>query len=188
MRPTTEARTRVVLDLVLAERRAQEARYGEENEVLVDGTGPETRWLLPYTNEPAWAIQADLRGDYEDFEEEAGKPTWLHLVREEVAEAFLETDSDCLAAELIQIAALCVSWVERLPAADVEPTDQQPDYLADAKRILMHRLFGSTGLMMGQAETVAQELIDALAQEGWRLINGKDFKAMASAYVMEQLR
>lgn len=114
-RPTNETRTRAVLDLVLAERRAQEARYGEANEKVVDGTGPETRWLWPYTIHTATEIQEELRSDYEDFEGENGLPTWVHLVREEIAEAFLEDDPDRLAEELVQVAALCVSWVERLP-------------------------------------------------------------------------
>lgn len=113
-RPTNEDRTRAVLDLVLAERRAQEARYGEANESLLDGTGPETRWLLPYTKDPAENIQYWIRRDYEEFEDETGAPTWVHLVREEIAEAFQESDPGRLAEELIQVAALCVSWVERL--------------------------------------------------------------------------
>ena len=114
MRPTNETRTRAVLDRVLTERRAQEARYGEANELLLDGTGYDTRWLLPLTKASAENIQQDLRSDYEAFEQETGNPTWMHLVREEIAEAFQESDPDRLAEELIQVAALCVSWVERL--------------------------------------------------------------------------
>jgi hypothetical protein len=113
-RPTDENRTRAILDLVLTERRAQEARYGHVNPVLVDGTGPEVRWLLPFAPHSAEEIQEHLRRDYEDFEDDAGNPTWLHLVREEIAEAFQEDDPQRLAEELIQVAALCVSWVERL--------------------------------------------------------------------------
>lgn len=113
-RPTNLTRTRAVLDLVLAERLVQEARYGEANLEILDGSGPATRWLLPYTNDSAHEIQAYLRQDYEAFEEETGSPTWVHLVREEVAEAFQESDPHKLAEELIQVAALCVSWVERL--------------------------------------------------------------------------
>jgi hypothetical protein len=113
-RTTNETRTRAVLDLVLNERREQEARYGEGNETILDGSGSGARWLLPFTGESAFGIQERLREDYGDFETETGAPTWLHLVREEVAEAFQESDPDRLAEELIQVAALCVSWVERL--------------------------------------------------------------------------
>lgn len=101
---------RVLADVNL-ERVRQTRRY--DNAETVDGTGPETRWLLPYTNDSATEIEAALRGDYVDFEDEA-PVTWVHLVREEVAEAFTETDPEALRAELIQVAALCVSWVEQI--------------------------------------------------------------------------
>ncbi len=117
MTQTNPRRTRAVLDLVLEERKAQEARYGVVNTTLVSGTGPETRWLGPYTGHSATEIQKELRRDYEDWEDSEGAPTWVHLVREELAEAFQESDPERLAEELVQVAALCVSWVERLPLA-----------------------------------------------------------------------
>lgn len=110
--------TEDVLNLVRAERDAQEARYGETNGQLKSGTGPRTRWLLPYTSHNAVRIQEHLREDYEDFEEDAGLPTWLHLVREEIAEVFeLDEDDPNFITELVQVAALCVSWAERRLAA-----------------------------------------------------------------------
>lgn len=116
MTATNPARTRAVLGLVLKERATQEARYGEANLSIENGTGPRVRWIGPYTNDGADTIQRTLRMDYEDYEDAAGAPTWVHLVREEIAEAFLETDPERLAEELVQVAALCVSWVERLGA------------------------------------------------------------------------
>ena len=115
-RRTNFARTEHVLSLVADERLRQEARYGPANELLRDGSGPETRWLGPYTGDSASAIQRRLRADYEDWEDEVGAPTWVHLIREEIAEAFEEDDPALLAEELVQVAALCVSWVERLLA------------------------------------------------------------------------
>lgn len=120
MTATNPARARAVLKLVFEEREAQEARYGEANEKIENGTGPETRWLLPYTSAPASQVEVGLREDYESFEAETGAPTWVHLVREEIAEAFLETDPTRLAEELVQVAALCVSWVERLGVVNCE--------------------------------------------------------------------
>lgn len=114
MRGTDPSRCRAILELVFAERERQEARYGATNPHLVDGTGPNTRWLGPYTGHSAAEIQHELRRDYEDWEAEEGLPTWAHLVREEIAEAFQEDDPIKLGEELIQVAALCVSWVERL--------------------------------------------------------------------------
>lgn len=113
MRETSPEHTREILERVFRERQAQEVRYGIENLNTQSGTGPEARWLLPYTRDSAVKIQEVLRFDYEEFEDEA-QVTWLHLVREEIAEAFQEDDPTRLAEELIQVAALCVSWVERL--------------------------------------------------------------------------
>lgn len=126
MRPTSTRRTEVILELVRKERVAQEARYGEANLTIADGTGPETRWLLPLTTLSAEEIEVALRSDYEDFEEETGAPTWVHLVREEVAEAFQESDPARLREELIQVAALCVSWAERLPSPPSPPPPPRP--------------------------------------------------------------
>lgn len=115
MTATNVARTRAVLGLVLKERVAQEARYGEANLTIKSGTGPETRWLLPYTSASATDIQQDLRDDYEAYEEDTGEVTWVHLVREEFAEACERDEDDPrLAAEVLQVAALAVSWLERL--------------------------------------------------------------------------
>lgn len=107
--------TMAVLQEVIRERVRQTEKYGD-NADLEDGTGPETRWLLPFTTASASEIEGELRADYVDFEGDAGKPTWVHLIREEVAESFQERDPKRLAEELIQVAALCVSWVEKIDA------------------------------------------------------------------------
>lgn len=117
-----QTRTESVLLQVMDERQRQVERYGQ-NDDLDDGTGPETRWLAPFSAEPAAAIEKILRNDYEDYEEETGKPTWVHLIREEVAEAFQENDPERLEAELLQVAALCVSWVETLQRRRSAPID-----------------------------------------------------------------
>lgn len=126
-----ESASKRVLSAVLAERWRQVAKYGL-NRGICDGSGPDTRWLLPYTNIPSFfanqagradSIESTLRDDYEDFVAETGAPTWVHLVREEVAEAFCESDPAKLEAELIQVAALCVSWVERIRERGAKPCE-----------------------------------------------------------------
>jgi len=102
-----------VLDDVRAERARQFAQYGT-NDDLEDGTGGS--WLVPFTREGAAGIEKSLRRGYEAYETNHGTITWMHLVREEVAEAFAEQDPETLRAEVLQIAALCVSWVEKLDA------------------------------------------------------------------------
>lgn len=112
-----QCQTLDVLDDVRAERRRQYAAYGT-NEALEDGTGPDVMWLLPLSIEGATHVEDSLRVDYEAYKavNPSGLPTWMHLVREEMAEAFKEVDQDRLREELIQAAALCVSWVEKIDA------------------------------------------------------------------------
>jgi hypothetical protein len=43
-----------------------------------------------------------------------GKGTWLDILTEEVAEAFAETDTKALRAELVQVAAVALAWVEAI--------------------------------------------------------------------------
>jgi hypothetical protein len=101
----------VIIDLV-RRRETQEAKYGHVNDLLVDGTGPKVNWAMAMG--PADWVEKRMREDYEEFEAEEGLPTWMHLVREEVAEAFMEDDPARLEDELLDVAALCVSWIERL--------------------------------------------------------------------------
>lgn len=106
-----------VLEGVFEERKRQVARYGQ-NDDLEDGTGPDETWLGleldPGETLTATDIEYRLREDYEAHEARHDKPTWMHLVREEIAEAFAESDPTRLEEELVQVAALCVSWVESI--------------------------------------------------------------------------
>jgi hypothetical protein len=108
-----QAATIRVLERVFDERVRQVGTYGH-NDDLEDGTGPMVQWLRPFSDWPAADVEVGFRNDYEHRESETGKPTWLDLVREEVAEAFQEDNPERLAEELLQVAALCVSWVETL--------------------------------------------------------------------------
>jgi hypothetical protein len=108
-----QAATIRVLERVFDERVRQVARYGH-NDDLEDGTGPEAAWLEPIAYYPARLIEKDFRAEYEHHEEQTGKPTWMHLIREEIAEAFQEDDPERLAEELVQMVALGVSWLETL--------------------------------------------------------------------------
>lgn len=114
--------TDAVLVEVANERADQFERYGD-NADLEDGTGPTEHWLRvgdPYLPErDAVRIEAAFRRNYESRD----TPTWMHLVREEVAEAFSENDPDRLRSELLQVAALCVSWIEKIDARTEETHD-----------------------------------------------------------------
>lgn len=60
-----------VLALVAEERIHQTAKHGL-NDRFYDGTGPETRWLVPYSDHSAEQIETEFRKDYEEYEEETG--------------------------------------------------------------------------------------------------------------------
>lgn len=108
-----------VLADILEERIRQVARYGLQHGILEHGTGPAVRWLLPLVAEDAEWVELTLRDDYEDYEEATGKPTRMHLLREEVAEAFKEPPGQALYDEVLQVAALAVSWLEDMRATGV---------------------------------------------------------------------
>lgn len=107
--------TWAVLDDIRAERARQFATYGT-NEDLKDGTGE--NWLEPLSMQDAAHIEEVLRFDYEVYEETRGTVTWMHLVREEITEAFAEMDPTRLREEVLQVAALCVSWIEKIDARE----------------------------------------------------------------------
>ena len=119
MTSSAECQTIGVLADVRDERGAQFARYGT-NETLLDGTGKASRWLAPVSDTSAVSAERLFRENYESFEDAYGSPTWMHLLREEIAEVFVESDTDRLREELIQVAALAVSWVEKIDARGAE--------------------------------------------------------------------
>ncbi|MEZ7132008.1 hypothetical protein ACBR40_42295 [Nonomuraea sp. AD125B] len=91
---------RVLAD-VTAERAAQDARFGLQQ--LPDGTGGADA-----------AARAAAACDETDAADRAGTLTWRHILAEEVLEAFAETDPDRLRAELVQVAAVAVKWMQAL--------------------------------------------------------------------------
>lgn len=116
-----------VLDMVRVERVRQLSKYGT-NADLEPGFGGNVSgypWLSPYTYDDAIEVEAAFREDYEYHETYYGKPTWMHLIREEVAELFAAHDHEDLVAEAIQVAALCVSFVEHIHGGgDVVPPQE----------------------------------------------------------------
>lgn len=109
-----------VLEDVFEARLHQEEKHGVYGSThdFADGTGPDAVWIPGGMQafRDATTMERVFRADYEEFQKQAEDklPTWMHLVREEVAEAFKENDPDLLEDELLQVAALCVSWVEKL--------------------------------------------------------------------------
>lgn len=115
MSKTTPRRERV-LHLVREERTRQIQRYGTNADLAVGFGSSVTAypWLLPYSDADSDRIEAAFRADYEQYENSHGKPTWMHLIREEVAELFAAEHSHHAVVEAVQVAALCVSLAEHL--------------------------------------------------------------------------
>lgn len=114
---TTSLREKV-LNMVRTERSRQIERYGSNNDLLL-GFGSSVSaypWLLPYNGELSGKIEKAFRADYEEYESAHGRPTWMHLIREEVAELFDTRVFEDAVSEAVQVAALCVSLCEKLIA------------------------------------------------------------------------
>lgn len=92
-------------DLILAEvrreRERQDLKWGQQNHP--DGTGGQFKSAhVRFIREACERAFAEGRG------------TWWHVLQEEVAEAFGEESPDKLRAELVQLAAVAVAWIECL--------------------------------------------------------------------------
>ncbi len=109
----------VVLELA-EERTRQTAKHGDQSH-LPDGTGP-ALWLsmdddyvrrhgIRRDNLAAWA---KARTDAASQAHGDGSITFEHILTEEWAEAIAESDPDALRAELVQVAAVAVQWVEAI--------------------------------------------------------------------------
>lgn len=102
--------TAAVLIEVARERRAQDTKWGQQNHP--DGTGPNEYWMYD-DPEGGTRLADDVRRDVQKWFAE-GQGNWLMLLLEEVAEAFAEDDPAKLRAELVQVAAVAVAWVEAI--------------------------------------------------------------------------
>ncbi len=91
---------RRVLEEVCSERTRQHAKWGEQN--WPDGTNWE------------WRMQRDLAQAECERAARSGAATYMHILKEEVLEAFAEEDPAKLRAELVQAAAVAVAWVEAI--------------------------------------------------------------------------
>lgn len=101
---------------VADERERQNVKWGEQNHP--NGTGP-AKLPMPYGS-GSWsaAVAAQNLTLLTNCAAQVGQCTWLHILREEVFEAFAEDNAAKLRAELIQVAAVAVQWVEAIDRAE----------------------------------------------------------------------
>lgn len=90
-----------ILAEILAERARQDAKWGEQNHP--DGTGGLGR------AHDALEARSECQRQFAE-----GVGSWLDILDEEVAETFAEDDPARLRAELIQVAAVAVAWIEAI--------------------------------------------------------------------------
>ncbi|MFZ3569456.1 hypothetical protein ACNYS0_21120 [Streptomyces sp. BH034] len=90
-----------VLRQVLAERARQDIKFGEQNHP--DGTGNKSQ--QEYAESARNWCQSAFG---------AGYGTWADVLAEEVAEAKAEREPSRLRAELVQVAAVAVAWIEAI--------------------------------------------------------------------------
>lgn len=103
-----------VLEEVFVECKGQLDKWGLQSHK--DGTGPlrpsPMIWGdLDSVNYSEFANSTRKRTE-EDFER--GQGSWEHILTEEVFEAYAEEDEDALRAELVQVAAVAVSWINAI--------------------------------------------------------------------------
>lgn len=99
-------RARVLSD-VHGEREAQDEKWGPQNHP--DGTGSRD-----------YAGMADEARTACDDKHKSGRGTWADILKEEFYEALAESDPVRLRDELIQVAAVAVSWVEAIDRRGAE--------------------------------------------------------------------
>lgn len=95
-----------VLADIAAERARQDAKWGEQRHP--DGTG------AAYTLSEVAELNVQFARTRCDraFERDAG--SWEHILYEEFCEAMAEDDPELLRAELLQMAAVAVHWMEAI--------------------------------------------------------------------------
>lgn len=106
-----EATTFVLLE-VADERRRQYSKHGDQAHVLNGTGGAGMRMLAAIARDECQAAFA------------VGLGTWRHILEGEVAEALAEGDPVLLRAELVQVAAVAVQWVESIDEQSAGRTGQ----------------------------------------------------------------
>lgn len=95
------SRRALAVDAILIERHRQDAKWGEQNH-------PSLHWALDYGYIPS---ETRARGECESAFE-LGYGSWTHIAFEEFCEAVHAPDEAHRREELVQLAAVCLAWIE----------------------------------------------------------------------------
>lgn len=99
--PADFGRDEYVLSEIHEERKRQDAKWGEQNHP--NGTGTRLDETLAALSRAECQRAANV-----------GSVTYRLILDEEVREAFAESDPAKLRAELVQVAAVAVAWIEAI--------------------------------------------------------------------------
>ena len=102
--------TALVLNEVVAERKAQDARWNEQNHPLTGSNTPGPRRATYEAAADNWKAVNDIRA-------KAGVIGWDGILLEEVYEALAESDPAKARVELVQVAAVAVAIIECIDRA-----------------------------------------------------------------------
>lgn len=138
-----------LVDDVVAECAAQDARWGQQNHP--DGTG------LPGDTEAA-----DLAREITNGLAQQGTVTWREILTEEVKEAFAETDPEKLDLELKQVSAVAVQWRKALRRRQ------------GINRLRVYVSGQITGLDRDEANAMFIKACAELAEHGFEAVNPFD--------------
>lgn len=87
-----------IMDEVRQERARQDVRFGVQNHP--NGTSPQFKGLADSARNATRKAATEQR------------VTWMHIAKEEFWEAMAESDRHALRAELVQLVAVGVAWIE----------------------------------------------------------------------------
>lgn len=68
-----------------------------------------------------------------------------------------------------------------------KPAEQDPEYLDEAHGLMCRALEGR-GIRVEDRQTMASDILDALAAAGWHLLTAEDSEKLLSAYVLQEVR
>lgn len=94
---------RLLFTAIEQEQQAQFRKFGERNHT--NGTGD------------AWAAATVMYRNICQNNADRGQVSWADILLEEVFEALAESDTDKLTTELIQVMAVCATWIEAMARA-----------------------------------------------------------------------
>jgi hypothetical protein len=98
------------------ERRRQDARWGQQNHLSVHF---KPRSLTPSPGQSMLPVESEIK-DLNALRAKKGTVTWSDIITEEVVEAVCADNELERRAELVQVAAVAIAWIECIDRRSAE--------------------------------------------------------------------